>query len=171
MLQRGFESFELMIGGRVRWRGQAPKSARSCRLTRGCLWHGSGKKSVYTKGATTGPSAWRWMAGALRPKKFLLGTDQAAAEVANRLLKKLWQEVVAEHESAVAFFRRWGAGERLNDTNLLTYKIDFEHLRPRPNLAGGKPADRRGDPAWCPGSTCGGGGRCGQFASPIRGAY
>jgi integrase len=65
--------------------------------------------------------------GELVAKKFLLGTDQAAAEVANRLLEKLWEEVVAEHEAAVRFLREMGGP--LGDCNVISGVVDYQRLR------------------------------------------
>lgn len=60
--------------------------------------------------------------GRLAPKKFLLGTDRSAAELANKLLEKLWDEVVAEQQSAVEWMERMGG--RLGDTNMVTGEAD-----------------------------------------------
>ncbi len=59
--------------------------------------------------------------GRLAKRKFLLGTDWTAAQIANALLQKLWQEVVAEHEDTVRWMQ--GMGGRLADTNLITGEI------------------------------------------------
>lgn len=61
------------------------------------------------------------------PRKFLLGTDRAAAEVANRLLEQLWEDVVAEHQDALRLVRDWGG--RLGDTNAIAGEMDVERLR------------------------------------------
>lgn len=52
--------------------------------------------------------------GKHKAKKFLLGTNQAAAEIANRRLEKLWEEVVADHSRGVASEKEMieGTGEQ-----------------------------------------------------------
>jgi hypothetical protein len=55
--------------------------------------------------------------GQVVQKKFLLGTNQAAAELANRRLENLWKSVVEEHADADRFIRTIGA--RLGDVNLI----------------------------------------------------
>src|SRR5687768_11972069 len=65
--------------------------------------------------------------GELLPRKFLLGTDRTAAEIANRLLERLWDEVVAEHEAAVRFQREWEG--RLGDCDLISGVVDYQRLR------------------------------------------
>lgn len=65
--------------------------------------------------------------GKPQPKKFLLGTDQVAAGIANKLLEKLWDEVVHEHKVAVRFLRELSG--RLGDVNLLAGHVDYQHLR------------------------------------------
>ena len=57
------------------------------------------------------------------PKKFLLGTDMAAAEVANRLLEQLWTEVIAEHADAERFIREMG--DQLLDCNQITGEVHY----------------------------------------------
>lgn len=64
--------------------------------------------------------------GTLRPKRFLLGTDRAAAEVASRLLEKLWDEVLAEYDGAAACVRE---GRRLGDSNRITGRTDVHRMR------------------------------------------
>jgi hypothetical protein len=56
--------------------------------------------------------------GQLVPKKFLLGTDRVAAEVANGLLEQLWAKVVAEHAASERFIREMG--DQLVEANLVT---------------------------------------------------
>ncbi|MGA2497437.1 MAG: tyrosine-type recombinase/integrase [Tepidisphaeraceae bacterium] len=65
--------------------------------------------------------------GDLVPRKFLLGTDRLMAEIANHLLDKLWDEVVAEHEDALRFQRDLGG--RLGDSNSITGEVDVQRLR------------------------------------------
>lgn len=65
--------------------------------------------------------------GKVIQKKFLLGTDQAAAEIANRLLEKLWNCVVAEHRGAAEFIAQKRG--RLGDVNLISGVVDYQRLR------------------------------------------
>ena len=48
--------------------------------------------------------------GRIGPKKLLLGTDKALAEIANRRLEQLWGEVVRNHKQLVEFERQMIAG-------------------------------------------------------------
>ena len=68
--------------------------------------------------------------GQLVPKKFLLGTDRVAAEIANGLLEQLWAEVVAEYADAERFIRTMG--EQLLDANLIMGEIDYTRKRRLP---------------------------------------
>lgn len=65
--------------------------------------------------------------GRLAPKMFLLGTDKAKAELASRLLERLWDAVVAEHAEAAAWLRQMGG--RLGDCNAVTGEWDPSRLR------------------------------------------
>jgi integrase len=71
--------------------------------------------------------------GQLVPKKFLLGTDRVAAEVANGLLEQLWAKVVAEHAASERFIREMG--DQLVEANLVTGEIDYRRKRRLPPCA------------------------------------
>jgi integrase len=60
-------------------------------------------------------------------KKFLLGTDKPAAEVANRLLEQLWNSVVAEHAAAEHLVKKMKG--RLGDVNRIAGDVDYQRLR------------------------------------------
>jgi hypothetical protein len=77
--------------------------------------------------------------GGVSKKKFLLGTDLAAAEVANRLLEQLWKCVVDEHADAERFIRTMGG--RLGDVNLID---GIKYSEPRRRIDDG--------PVWRPDS-------------------
>ncbi len=67
--------------------------------------------------------------GRIGPKKFLLGTDKAAAEIANRRLEQLWSAVVEYHKGLEAFERQSIAatGEYLGSVvNRLTGEFEVQ---------------------------------------------
>lgn len=67
--------------------------------------------------------------GRLVPRKFLLGTQQAAAELASRRLEQLWAEIVRDHERAVAMEQQMIAvtGAQFGgDQNRLTGEVQVE---------------------------------------------
>ena len=61
--------------------------------------------------------------GRVRPKKFLLGTDRAAAEMASRRLEQLWAEVITEHQESVEWTTTSGISDQLGESCLITGEL------------------------------------------------
>ena len=70
--------------------------------------------------------------GALKPKKFLLGTDEKKAEWASQRLAKLWSEVREVHKRAVEALAEIGeyAGTFNRVTGQVLPQVDFYQDEP-----------------------------------------